>query len=313
MFSTIRMVLCGARPAAMLAAAAFILVLARPSVVQAHVICGNRIFPATLTMDDPGVGDELSLPTIQLVPSPTGQGINYGYEWDKTITRDLGIAVNGDYVSNRSAVAGGNGWDNTTLTLKDELPCQAKHELAWSIGVVRELLGTGASQLRTSGAIDTVGATAPTFYIGKGLGDLPVDVLRPLAITGEVSRAISDSPATSPGEWDYAASLQYSMPYMQQHVKALKIPQFFTRLTPLVEVAMSAPDGGPLTGTISPGILYSSQTWQVGVMALIPANVATRQSQSTGFLVQFHLFLDDAAWKTFWGKPLINKDLWKSS
>ncbi|MGH7715032.1 MAG: hypothetical protein ACREML_03440, partial [Vulcanimicrobiaceae bacterium] len=38
---------------------------------QAHVICGDRVFPATLTMDDPGVGNEFSLPTIQHIPTPT--------------------------------------------------------------------------------------------------------------------------------------------------------------------------------------------------------------------------------------------------
>jgi hypothetical protein len=246
-FSTVRSALRGALAAptvtrrgkralwgAVAPAAALILALMPPSAAQAHVICGNRVFPATLTMDDPGVGDELSLPTLQLIPTPSGQGITYGYEWDKTITRDLGIAFNGDYVSQRSASQGGNGWDNTTLTLKDELPCKARHELAWSIGVVRELPGTGATQLSKSGAIDSVGSTAPTFYIGKGFGDLPVDVLRPIAITGEVSRQFSDTPASSPDAWNYAASFQYSMPYMQQHVKALKLPQFFTRLTPLV-------------------------------------------------------------------------------
>ena len=169
--------------------AAFLLVLTARSTAGAHVICGNRIFPATLTMDDPGVGDELSLPTVQLIPTSSGQNIAYAYEWDKSITRDLGIAINGDYASQRSAAQGGNGWDDLTVTLKDELPCKAHHELAWSIGVVRLLPGTGASQLRNSGAIPGVGSTAPTFYIGKGLGDLPTDALRPFAITGEVSLA----------------------------------------------------------------------------------------------------------------------------
>jgi hypothetical protein len=103
-------------------AAAVLLMLTAPSAAQAHVICGNRVFPATLTMDDPGVGDELSLPTVQLVPTPSGQRISYGYEWDKTITRDLVIAFNGDYATQRSAAQGMNGWDNVTLTLKDELP-----------------------------------------------------------------------------------------------------------------------------------------------------------------------------------------------
>jgi hypothetical protein len=31
---------------------------------SAHEIVGNRFFPATLTIDDPGVNDELSLPTV---------------------------------------------------------------------------------------------------------------------------------------------------------------------------------------------------------------------------------------------------------
>ena len=30
----------------------------------AHEIVGNRFFPATLTIDDPGVNDELALPTV---------------------------------------------------------------------------------------------------------------------------------------------------------------------------------------------------------------------------------------------------------
>ena len=30
----------------------------------AHEIVGNRFFPATLTIDDPGVNDELAFPTV---------------------------------------------------------------------------------------------------------------------------------------------------------------------------------------------------------------------------------------------------------
>jgi hypothetical protein len=32
----------------------------------AHEIVGNRFFPATLAIDDPGVNDELALPTIAI-------------------------------------------------------------------------------------------------------------------------------------------------------------------------------------------------------------------------------------------------------
>jgi hypothetical protein len=286
-----------------------IFILAMHADAQAHVVCGDRVFPTTLTMDDPGVSDELSLPTIVMTPTAGGELNSYGYEWDKTFTEDLGFAINGDYQTQ----PGLSGWDNMTITLKDQHPCIEHYqheELAYSIGVVRLVPGTGSTQLRNGGAIASVGSTAPTFYVGKGLGDLPVPALRPLALTGEVSRVFSDSPATSPDAWSYAASLQYSMPYYQQHIKALNIPQWITRLTPIVEVAMNTQDGSSPTGTIAPGFLYDSNNWQLGAEAIIPANNATRQLQGTGFIIQFHVFLD-TYYKSWFGKPMFKGNLWK--
>lgn len=283
------------------------------SVAQAHVVCGDRVFPTTLTMDDPGVSDEVSLPTITLTPTPSGQSNSYGYEWDKTITEDLGFAINGDYITQRSPAQKSSGWDNITVTLKDQHPCitRYKHEeMTWSMGVIREIPGTGSTQLRNGGIIDSVGSTAPTFYFGKGLGDLPAAYLRPFAVTAEVSRVFSDTPSLSPSAWTYAASLQYSLPYLQQNVKALHAPQFLMRMTPIVEIAMTDPDSGSPTGTIAPGILYDSNTWQLGAEAVIPASKATRQVQGTGFIIQFHAFLD-TYYKNWFGKPLINKNLWE--
>lgn len=281
---------------------------------QAHVVCGDRVFPTTLTMDDPGVSDEVSLPTIALTPTPTAQSNSFGYEWDKTITEDLGIGVNGNYLTQRGPNQNFNGWDNITVTLKDQHPCFDRHpheELVFSVGLVRLIPGTGSVRLRDAGVIDHVGSTAPTFYFGKGFGELATPYLRPIAITGELSRVFSDTPTEVPSSWTYAASLQYSMPYLQQNVKALHIPQFLTRMTPLVEVAMASDDsGGPPTGTISPGILYDANTWQLGAEAVIPANGATRQSQGTGFIIQFHAFLD-AYYDSWFGKPLIKRNLWQ--
>jgi hypothetical protein len=282
----------------------------------AHAVCGNRVFPATLTMDDPGVNDELSFPTIQYLPmpaadgNPSGHSVDYGFEWDKRITRDLGFGINDDYFTKRGAGQNLNGWDNVTLTLKDQLPCDANHEFLVSIGVVHEFAGSGSAQLSRAGAIDTVGNTTPTVYVGKGLGDLPIGFFRPLAVTGEFGYQISDSPSVSPNQWDYATSLQYSMPYLQQHVRALNIPDFFTRLVPVVEVALSTPSSGLTTGTIAPGVFYEANKWQVGIEAVIPANAATRQLQGTGFIAQFHVFLDDVLPSSL-GRPLIDRDLWQ--
>ena len=286
-------------------------VFAQGQEAMAHVVCGNRVFPATLTMDDPGVGDELSLPTVTYIPTPSGQTTDFAYEWDKTITQDLAFDINGDYLTQRGSTQDLNGWNNITLTLKDELPCIEDHEFAWSVGVVGVVARTGSAQLRSAGAIADVGSVAPTFYVGKGMGDLPIGYLRPLAITGEVSRQFSAAPSVSPNSWLYAGSLQYSVPYLQQHVKALPLPDFVSRLVPIVEVAMTSPSTGATTGTIAPGLLYEADTWQVGVEALVPANSATRQVQGTGFIFQFHLFLDDLAGNTPLGRPLIDKDLWQ--
>jgi len=298
--------------AALVAALVFWILITR-SAAQAHVVCGDRVFPTTLTMDDPGVSDEFSLPTITLTPTPSTQSNSYGYEWDKTITEDLGFAINGDYISQRSPTQHLAGWDNLTVTLKDQHPCIMQHpheELTWSVGLVRLIPGSGSAQLRDAGAIASVGSTAPTFYFGKGFGDLVTGYLRPLAITGELSRVFSDKPTVNPSAWTYAVSLQYSLPYLQQNVQAQHASQFVMRMTPIVEVAMTSSDaGGPPTGTISPGILYDANTWQVGAEAVIPANGLTRQTQGTGFIIQYHEFLD-AFYKSWFGRPIINKNLW---
>jgi hypothetical protein len=248
-----------------------------------------------------------------LTPTPSSESNSYGYEWDKTITEDLGFAINGGYVTQQSPSQNLNGWDNITVTVKDQHPCIKRYpheEFVFSIGLIRLIPGTGSAQLRDGGVIDSVGSTAPTFYFGKGMGDLTAGYLRPIAITGEVSRVFSDTPSASPNAWSYAASFQYSIPYLQQNVKALHLSQFLTRMTPIVEFAMTSPDGGSPTGTFAPGVLYDANTWQVGAEALVPANKTTRQTQGTGFIIQFHLFLD-AYYKSWFGRPLFNRNLWK--
>lgn len=298
-------------------AAALALASTTATPVFAHAICGNRVFPATLTMDDPGVSDELSLPTIQYQPipaadgNPSGRSVSYGFEFDKRITQDLGIGIDDGYVTQHGAGQNAlHGWDNLSVTLKDRFLCLEPSELMMSLGVERDFARTGSSQLRDAGAIDTTSTTSPTFYVGKGLGDLPIGMFRPLALTGELSYQLSDTPSLSPNQWNYAASLQYSIPYLQQHVKALDIPDFMKHLVPLVEVAMSSPAHGTPTGTIAPGLLYEADTWQAGFEVLIPVNRATRQSQGVGFMLQFHLFLDDLM-PTALGRPLFDRNLWQ--
>jgi hypothetical protein len=271
----------------------------------AHAVCGNRVFPATLMLDDPGVADELSLPSIHYTPiAGGGSATGYGFEWDKTITPTVDFGIEGGYVVQHLAGANAQGFDNLAATLKGQVLCDESHEFMVSVGIERDFNNTGSGQLRRADAIESVSTTTPTLYAGKGFGDLPIGWLRPFAITGTFGYEVSDRPALSPSQFDYAMSLQYSLPYLNQHVKAIGLPEFFKHLVPAVEVAMTTPDrGGTATGTISPGVFYEAPTWQVGAEAAIPINSTTRQMQGTGFIVQFHLFLDDLLPNSL-GRPL---------
>jgi len=288
-----------------LAAAFACLIIVPVTRALAHAVCGNRVFPATLTLDDPGVADELSLPTIQYTPlTGGGSAMSYGFEWDKTITPTIGFGIAGGYVVQHAAGANAQGWDNFAASIKGQVLCDENHEFMISVGIERDFNNTGSGQLRRYDAIEDVSTTTPTVYFGKGFGDLPIGWARAFAITGVVGYEVSDRPALSPSQVDYAMSLQYSLPYLNQHVQAIGLPEFFAHLVPTIEIAMSTPDrGGTATGTISPGVFYEAATWQAGAEAMIPINHTTRQTQGTGFIVQFHLFLDDLLPNSL-GRPL---------
>src|ERR1700733_11152748 len=83
----------------------------------AHTIVGDRVFPATLTIHDPGVNDELVLPTFAYMASANPNGtlgpISYqlGWEYDKLITKDLAISIGSEGITwQRNPQAA--GWAN---------------------------------------------------------------------------------------------------------------------------------------------------------------------------------------------------------
>lgn len=70
-----------------------------PSLAHAHAIAGDRVFPSTMALDDPGVGDEANLEYgHQRVAGDNGdQSINtYNFEWDKLITSRSVLFVGGN-------------------------------------------------------------------------------------------------------------------------------------------------------------------------------------------------------------------------
>ena len=292
------------------------------------------MFPVTQTFDDPGVADEASLPLVTYQRSGamggTGPGheVDLGVEFDKTITPTTALIFNDGYnIQQMNGSKTQAGFQNLYITGKWQAYTNAAHEFVTSLGVIREIGGTGTIQ---TGA-DAYGSTAPTGYFGKGLGDLPVSALRPFAITGELSYSIADKKlkaiqAADSGAgiggttgiaaqfnngannaWAGALSLQYSIPYLQSQVKDYGLPPLIGNLVPIVEVTWSAPAGKPsaagTTWTVAPGVIYLAQWGQVGVEALIPANRAA--GTTVGGIALVHFFFDDIFPNTI-GKPIFN-------
>jgi uncharacterized membrane protein len=68
---------------------------------SAHCVVGNRFFPATLTVDDPCVADELSIPTIAGFKNgddPSAQELDISGEYSKTITRNFGVSFEEEWI-----------------------------------------------------------------------------------------------------------------------------------------------------------------------------------------------------------------------
>src|SRR3982075_4293134 len=61
----------------------------------AHEIVGNRFFPATLSIDDPGVNDEMALPTVSSFKTgddPSFRQRDISGEFSKRITEAFAIS-----------------------------------------------------------------------------------------------------------------------------------------------------------------------------------------------------------------------------
>ncbi len=298
--------------AAALAGAAALACHAAPA--AAHAVSGVRVFPVTLTLDDPGVADEVTTPQIVYQPGPgPSNDTSYLWEWDKTITPDTALIYNHGYdVINASGAKRATGFENVVLTGKWQAWVVPEREFLLSLGVQREFAGFGHAV--AEGIADAHGSTGPTVYFGKGFGDLPIGLFRPLAITGEFTWTIPDRRLNLTGDnggsvpsFFTGLSLQYSLPYLQSQVKDLGLPDIFGRLIPLVEINYLTPTaapaaGDPMTLAVSAGAIYLADTYQVGVELVFPGNKAA--GKNIGTIAQLHLFLDDLLPDSL-GKPLI--------
>jgi hypothetical protein len=293
----------------------------------AHGFAGSRFFPATIVIDDPFVADELSLPTVsnqKIGTDPSVVQTDISGELSKRITADFGLSIG--YAWNHLDQAGPphnpNGFQNLEITPRYQFLLNAPHEAVASVGVITEVGSTGASRV---GAAPFATYT-PTLYFGKGAGDLPESLnwARPFALTGTVGYSITSSKKTTSPVIDpdtgiislavdhasntinYGFAIEYSNFYLRANIHDFGLPEWVNRLTPLVEFNFVTPVtdryGEKTVGTINPGIIWSGQSMQFGVEAIIPVTKAS--GKNIGIIAQLHFYLDDIFPNTI-GRPLL--------
>jgi hypothetical protein len=302
------------RFAALAAACAALPASFLPSTAHAHGFAGDRFFPATLLTDDPFVADEMSLPSAIFNPhGPDGsKEIDLETDLSKRLTPDIGITLRDQWQHLQpkgSPSATGFGTFNAELDW--EFFKNGPHEATAMVGVNSSWAHTGRVQALGADDFTTL---SPLIDFGKGFGDLPDSVpwLRPIAVTGNLSvdfpTKTESAGNPNPNNFNYGFAFEYSLPYLQQNVKDIGLPDPFKWMIPLVEMsystALNRGQGGQTIGTVQPGIIWAGQYFQIGAEAIIPA---TRQTgNGYGGIVQLHLYLDDIFPNSF-GRPLFGE------
>jgi hypothetical protein len=276
-----------------------------PRAALAHGFEGDRFFPPTIATDDPFAVDELSVPTVQTFRnpgSPITRETDIGGEFDKELSPGWDIEI-ADSFTDLDPKGGGstNGWQNLDLGTKLELIQSPEHEFIFSAGLDWSVGGTGGKSI----GVDSFSTFTPGIFFGKGFGDLPdsVSFLKPVAITGEIGEELPTE-AASPNALDWGVAFEYSLIYLEEHVKDTGLAEPLRHMIPLVEFDMTSPEnrgGGQTTGTINPGVLWESRYFQLGAEAVIPVN--SHSGPTVGFLCNVNIFIDDL-WPKAFGHPL---------
>ena len=117
----------------------------------AHEIVGNRFFPATLGIDDPGVNDELSFPTVSNFKTgddPSFRQRDISGEFSKRITEAFAVSIGSTYshlgVPGGPIGLGADGFQNLETTFKYRVFKDPAHEFVMSVA----LASNGAARVR---------------------------------------------------------------------------------------------------------------------------------------------------------------------
>jgi hypothetical protein len=258
----------------------------------------GRDFPRTLTLDEPGIDDEISLPTFLHLTttggndSPADAENDVAFEIDKRLTDHLQVQLNGGYQTlAQPPLANRYGWDDFALTLKYVVLNAPESESILTLGLERELARTGAARV----GAETIGSTTPTIYVGQGFGTMKLPaLLRPFALTGTLAYQIPDQPGGADIRFaqtlQIGASLQYSLHYLAPMIAKIGLPDAVQRIVAITELTYAVPAANTShqdtqRGNVAPGLIYAGDGYQLAVEGLLPL---TRTS-GTGVIAQLNM------------------------
>ena len=251
----------------------------------------GRDFPKTLIFDEPGIDDEVSLPTVIVAPQSGGNETDADFELDKRLTTWMSLQVNIGYTQvPRPTRQHGEGWQNASATLKFVVFSNRENEQLVSVSLVREFGGSGARQIGSPPVSTTVAAV----NFGQGFASfIDQPALKPLAVTGSAGFLVPDQGRQ--GDFQEAlvsASLQYSFDVLSESQGGGQtLPRFLRAFIPIVEFSAALPtrsDGQ--TSLLAPGLIYAGEGYQLAAEALVP--LTKKAGTHTGFIAQLNISLE---------------------
>ena len=272
----------------------------------AYTASGDRIFAPTGILPQIAPADQLyawgsTQPHSGGAVAARNRVTNIGAFLDKTITERFSLYFQENWLDIDRASGGSRyGFGNFENGFKYLIANDPQREFLLTLGVNREWGATGASGVAASKS-----ATEPRVYFGKGLGDLDIGYLRPLAATGFVGYLSADT-QPRPDLVRAGLAVQYSIPYLQSKVQSFDLPPVVRGLTPMTEFLLATPAGrsyGTRTSALfAPGFSYAGEGWEFVLEALVPASRAT--GNGGGIRAQLYLALD-YLFPTTIGRPLL--------
>jgi len=275
---------------------------------SAQTRVGDRVFIHTIFVGQPGVSDDLTVPSFSWSRSSDGTpDTNYSAILSKRITENSGVVITEPTWTRFGQLS---GFQNLVTAFKYMPISDAEHQLMMCVGLQVEWGGTGTDRIGAS----SFSVVTPQLYIGKGFGDLPSELswLRPFAVTGQFGLSLPTKPNTSSDPFvatGGATLFNWSMS-LQYNDSAHPWKVFDIDIAPLVEVSFTTPVADALpnaagtTGTVNAGLAFSGKGIQLATEAIFPVNSIS--GHGVGVAATLTFSFSELAPNTL-GRPLFGK------